>query len=368
MALMTLPEKTIAKYLAYRARPQKIDRYLSGKKIKSGSSCASVQLRQVRVAATQIPLTLVKDPLEWVELIHRQAAAAVARGAQLIVFPENITLPLLGLIPGVKKLASLGNNGGTAPGSSSSGPLGGNLPGFDMARILRIFGAGVEAFYRHTMSSLAARYQVYIMGGSRLIPDHKGQVMNVASLYGPQGQLIGSQAKAHLLPLEASWGICRDSELKVFNTPLGNIAFPVCMDATYFETFRILAHLGADLVIIPIANPEEYNQWKALRGIWPRVQESYVYGVKSALVGKNFFGLDFTGKAGIFAPMELCPQDGVLALAANPHEEDLVIADLDIEKLRQTRTGRPYGGDVNLKLYRRYFPHIYSAGDEGIIS
>lgn len=351
MMPMAILEKAVEKYLSFRTRAQIVDRYLSGRKIKAASNCSSIQLKQIRVAATQIPLTLVKDPLEWVELIHRHTAGAVAAGAQLVVFPENITLPLLGLIPGVRKLAAQGVGSSADPGGSS-------VP--DPARIFRIFGSGVEAFYRKTMSSLAAKYEIYIMGGSRLVPDHTGRLMNIASLYGPQGQLIGSQAKAHLLPLEAGWGICRGNELKVFNTPLGNIAFPICMDATYFETFRILSYLGADLIIIPIANPEEYNQWKALRGIWPRVQESYVYGVKSALVGKKFFGLDFTGKAGIFAPIELHPQDGVVALAQNPHKEDLVIADLNIEKLRETRTGRAYGGDVNLNLYRRYFPQVYS--------
>jgi predicted amidohydrolase len=348
---MTILEKAVEKYLAFRTGTQIVERYLSGRNIKATSNCSAIQLKQVRVATTQIPLTLVKDPLEWVELLHRHTAEAAAAGAQLVVFPENITLPLLGLIPGVRKLA--------AQQAGSASELGGSS-GLEPARVFRIFGSGVESFYRQTMSSLAAKYQIYIMGGSRLVPDHTGRLMNIASLYGPQGQLIGSQAKAHLLPLEAGWGICRGNELKVFNTPLGNIAFPICMDATYFETFRILSYLGADLIIIPIANPEEYNQWKALRGIWPRVQESYVYGVKSALVGKNFFGLDFTGKAGIFAPIELHPQNGVLALAHNPHKEDLVIADLDIEKLRETRTGRPYGGDINLNLYRRYFPQVYS--------
>lgn len=359
-------EKGLEKYLAFRTRPQKARRFLEKQKIEAVSPFSSVRLDQVRVAVTQTPLTLVTDPLDWVELIYRQTAEAVRAGAQLVVFPENITLPLLGLIPGVKKMA-----GGAAIGSSGSGGSGSpdtEAPGLDLARIFRVFGAGVEALYRYTMSSLAARFQVYLLGGSRLVPDHTGRVLNVASFFGPQGQLIGSQAKAHLLPLEAGWGLCRGTELQVFKTPLGNIAFPVCMDATYFETFRILAHLGADLVIIPIANPEEYNQWKALRGIWPRVQESYVYGIKSALVGKNFFGMSFTGKAGIFAPLELHPPDGVLALGENPHREELLIADLNIEQLRATRTARPYGGDLNLSLYRRYFPAVYGLGKDGINS
>ena len=98
------------------------------------------------------------------------------------------------------------------------------------------------------------------------------------------------------MPIEKEWGISRGSKLEVFPTPLGKLAFPVCMDATYFETFRILEKQGAEIVMIPIANPEPYNYGLALRGIWPRVQEAPVYGIKSALVGR-VLGFEFTGRA-----------------------------------------------------------------------
>ena len=139
-------------------------------------------------------------------------------------------------------------------------------------------------YKRQTLySTLAAAYGLYLMAGSFVLP-HGDKVVNRSFLYGPDGRLIGVQDKIHLMPIEAEWGISPGTEFKLFETAAGKIAAPVCMDASYFETFRILELQDAEIVIIPIANPEPYNYWLALRGIWPRVQECPVYGIKSALV------------------------------------------------------------------------------------
>jgi predicted amidohydrolase len=71
-----------------------------------------------------------------------------------------------------------------------------------------------------------------------------GSVVNRAFLYGPDGKLIGTQDKVHLLPVEEEWKLRRGKSFKIFDTSIGCLAMPVCMDATYFETFRILEEPG----------------------------------------------------------------------------------------------------------------------------
>jgi len=195
------------------------------------------------------------------------------------------------------------------------------------------------------------------MSGSYVVLDN-GSLVNRAFLYGPDGNVIGNQDKVHLMPQEAEWYIKRGQAFSVFETDLGNLALPICMDATYYETFRILEHLGTEIVLLPIANLEKYNYWLALRGIWPRVQESQLYGIKSALVG-SLAGFTFTGRSGIFAPLELTPgQDGVLAEVESYDREAMAIANLDLEALAVLRRNHPWR-DRNPVLYKRYFPEIY---------
>jgi predicted amidohydrolase len=133
------------------------------------------------------------------------------------------------------------------------------------------------------------------------------------------------------------------------------------MDATYFETFKIASQKGAEIVILPIANMEEYNFWRALRGIWPRVQESYVYGVKASLNGW-IGGIHFTGRAGIFAPIDMTDnKDGIIAIAPYYEGDYLVTSDINIAKLYEAREMAEYYGDVNEEFERDYYDKVYTS-------
>jgi hypothetical protein len=99
--------------------------------------------------------------------------------------------------------------------------------------------------------------------------------------------------------------------------------------------------------------------WKALRGIWPRVQESYVYGLKASLNGW-VAGMHFTGKAGIFAPLSITPnKDGVVALS--PHHEGnfLITGGINIKRLYEARNRAEYHGDKNPEFERGYLEKAY---------
>ena len=69
----------------------------------------------------------------------------------------------------------------------------------------------------------------------------------------------GVNLKFILTDFEEKLGLSRGSSLSVHHLDIGRIAFPICMDATYFETFYAAAEQGAELIILPIANMEEYS-------------------------------------------------------------------------------------------------------------
>lgn len=279
------------------------------------------------------------------------------QGAQLISFPEENGTLILGMLPLVETiLARFTESGKPNKGQSQKE----DDPPIDISGILSILSPFMRKVFESTFSELSKAFGVYIMAGSIMLED-QGKAFNRAYLFGPDGNIIGTQDKVHLVVLEGDMGLEMGSKLDIFHTELGRIAFPVCMDATYFETFKILKDRGAEIIIIPIADMEEYNHYFALRGIWPRVQESGVYGIKSALVG-DLFGIKFTGKAGVYAPMNITPKmDGIIKEASTFNRDELVISDIDIDSINDYHD--EYLSDENPEFFSKYFPKVYENMD-----
>lgn len=326
---------------------------------------------RVTVAAIQAKAQLMSSGEEFAEKMFSLAQNAADQGAELIAFPEDTGILLFGLLPGVEGLASqLLSRKDDAAGEGPEGKGGtrGNSEAEDAAQaarngpsvpdFLRFLSPAVRRIYETTFSEIARALGVYVVSGSALVAEPgTGTIRNVAYLFGPDGRLIGTHTKAHLMPVEAEWHITPGGELMVHQLPVGRLAFPICMDATYFETFRILALAGAELVVVPSANPEPYHMWYAMRGIWPRVQESMVYGVGASLVGE-FLGMTFSGRSAILSPLELSPRgDGFLAQARDPYQEEVLVAELDYAGLREFRAKS--ATELNFGLISRYLPSLY---------
>lgn len=170
---------------------------------------------------------------------------------------------------------------------------------------------------------------------------------------------MGIQEKIHLTDFEKKIGMKKTDQLKAYDLSIGKVVLPICMDATYFETFQISKILGADIVILPIANMEEYSLWRAIRGIWPRVQEIYVYGLKASLNGW-ICGMHFTGKAGIFAPISITEKkDGIVDIAPSHEGNYVVTARIDMKKIYSARLKDEYFGDKNPQFEKDFVKKTY---------
>jgi predicted amidohydrolase len=355
-----------------RAQPEKIRACLRAKGMPyPGASDRSGQTI-LRAAVVQEQIQVLPTMPAYADRMHVFVQQAAAQGAQLVCFPEENGLLLLGQLPLIHWILRWVARQAAAPAASpaaaqptkKAAPLpiigfpdtGATAANGFVAHLLSFFSPFFVDAFTATFSELARGYGVYIMAGSAMIVED-GRLYNRAYLFGPDGALMGTQNKAHPVEMEIDLQMSTAHELKVFDTALAKLAFPVCMDATYFETFKILKQQGAELVIIPIANLEPYEEYFALRGIWPRVQESGLYGLKSALVG-TLAGLEFTGKAGLYAPLDLTSdRSGVIAEAHTYDQDEVVCADLDLARLKQYTS--PYFSDTNPALYQKYFPDLY---------
>lgn len=127
--------------------------------------------------------------------------------------------------------------------------------------------------------------------------DHNGCYYNSAVLVGPNG-VIGSYRKTHLFSADPLWAREGTGEIPVYETPIGNIAMLICMDAMYFEPSRIAALKGADIIAFPTnwvgkgGNKPPSNTWRL------RAKENEFYWIASNRYGTER-GAHFTGGSGV---------------------------------------------------------------------
>jgi predicted amidohydrolase len=339
--------------LRQKAGEDKIVNYIKGLNIKKTGNLNVINKENIKVSAVSMEIMRFRDMPEYVDYINSFVRKAAVSGAQLVCFPELCGLLPLSLIPLFDKIV------GSFTGKDNMK----NKKQYDNREPVLsrgIKGILKDTYYIHTrlFKELSKAYGIYIMSGCiyTVVGD---RLYNRAHLFDKNGELAGTQDKAHLVSFEKELGLSTAEDLAVYRTELGNIAFPICMDATYYETFKIVKSKGAQIVIIPIANMENYNYYMSLRGIEPRIQESRLYGIKSALVGGYSLGLNFSGLSGIFAPVELTEnRDGILAVSKNHARSEVVTASVNLKILESIKD--EYRDDVNLEFLQRELENEYN--------
>lgn len=354
-------EVLIEKWFNKKISLERIEKHCEQLRIKKRGLSEDINLENIQVSCVQRQIQLVKSIEKYIDMLCGFVDQAVKDNSYLIIFPEYNFFDLFGLIPGFGFLNQILNKKvikvkDEEKDRGEESHLKGN--NHFLTTVFKGVAKPIEAGIKRIVSLLAKEYGIYIYTGSYILKE-KDEIYNAGSLFGPDGNLIGTQKKMHLTDFEVKLGRRRASKMEVYSLPFGKVVCPICMDATYFETFRIAREIGADMVILPIANLEEYTVWKALRGIWPRVQESYLYGFKSSLNGW-IAGMHFTGKAGIFAPLLMTEKkDGVLSLSPSYEGNHLITANLNIRRLYKARENAEYHEDKNAEFEKKYIERTY---------
>lgn len=337
---------------------RRIDKYCNSLEMKRNPVGRMDNKETFRVGCIQRQIRLCSNIEEYIQMIYSFVSQAVEDECSLVVFPEYNFFDLFGLIPGfgiIDKYLNRKSN----PSTDRENEKYNNENNYSLIKqIFQGIARPVEKALKKIMSRLARGFGIYIYSGSYLLQEGSN-LFNAGSLFGPDGNCLLTQKKLHLTDFEEEIGMNRGTEMEIYSFPFSKAVFPICMDATYFETFQIADKMGAELVILPIANMEEYNTWRAKRGIWNRVQESYVYGLKAALNGW-VGGMHFTGKAGIFAPLEMNPgKAGIISIAPYPEGDYVISTDLNFSDLRKIKKEVEYYGDENFEFEENYARKIY---------
>ena len=273
--------------------------------------------RHVRVCATQYDQHRISTLQDFADEIEYFVDTAACYDSHILVFPEYVTAQLFSTFTRDISLSDAVNQ------------LAGMAPEIDAV-----------------FQSAAERHKLYIVGGSTPVRRERG-LFNVARLFTPAGNVY-SQDKLHITPAERDdWGILPGEAIRIFDTPLGNLAIAVCYDIEFPELTRLLVDHGVDIILTPFATDERKSYLRVRYCAQARAVENMVYVVLSGNVG----GLTHSpslflnyGQAAICTPSDFAfPMNGIAGEGV-VNTSTVVIADLDLGTLdiqRQTASVQP---------------------------
>lgn len=189
-------------------------------------------------------------------------------------------------------------------------------------------GPGVEV-----IAAKCAQAGAYCIFG--LLERDGDRLFNACVLVGPSG-LIGSYRKIHLPFL----GVDRfadpgDRPFAVHEAGGLRIGMHICYDGAFPEASRVLALLGADLLVLP-TNWPTHSECAAEHMMACRAMENVVYTMAVNRVGEES-GFKFIGRSSIVDTA------GNRLAFASPDAEEILYAEIDPAKARQKKLIRRPG-------------------------
>jgi N-carbamoylputrescine amidase len=269
----------------------------------------------VRVALAQLSASSDRDA-NLARVVEAMNAAHEA-GADLIAFPEVILDRFFPQYPGDGKALALAE---PIPGPSSD----------LIAAKARELG-------------LVTVFNLYELG-------EDGQRYDSSPVFDADGTLLGITRMIHITDYEGfherDYYHPGDNGVPVYSTRAGRIGVAICYDRHYPEVMRALGVAGAEVVVIPQAGT---------LGEWP--EGLYEAEVRTAAFQNGYFTalanrvgeegkLHFAGESFVVDP------EGRVVARGKSLEEDLVIADLNLEACKTSTARRLFWRDRRPELYR----------------
>ncbi len=267
----------------------------------------------LKIAAAQYPIGEPRTLQEWRDKIARWVADGAATGAQLLVFPEYVTI-------------------------EQAAALGPEVYSDLKATLAEVASLAGECVALH--SELAREHGVHILVGSGPVLRADGRYVNAAQLVTPSGA-VGEQEKLIMTPFEVDWGMSAGGPIRVFDTAIGRFGIAICYDSEFPLLVRAMAEAGADVVLVPSCTERVSGYHRVRTGSRARALENQIATVQSPIIGDALWSpaVDHNvGAAGIYVPSEHgVSDDGVLA-EGRLNEPQWVTATVDIASLRRLRT------------------------------
>lgn len=203
-------------------------------------------------------------------------------------------------------------------------------------------------YLREEFCKMAVSYNINIITGSfPLYEDEK--LYNVSYLCKRDGTW-DTQKKLHITPNERSyWGMTGGDSLQVFDTDVGKVGILICYDVEFPELSRVLAEDGMQVLFVPFLTDTQNGFNRVRYCARARAIENECYVVTAGSVGNlpKVKNMDIQyAQSGVFSPSDFSFPNNAIVAETTPNTEMTVIADLDLDLLKELHTA---GSVTNLK-------------------
>jgi predicted amidohydrolase/GNAT superfamily N-acetyltransferase len=197
-------------------------------------------------------------------------------------------------------------------------------------------------------SKLAISYNINIITGS--MPEMVNNKLHNAGYLCRRDGSMERYEKLHVTPDEAKvWGMVGGDKIQAFDTDCGKIGILICYDSEFPELSRILADEGMDILFVPFLTDTQNGFSRVRNCSQARAIENECYVAIAGSVGNlpKVHNMDIQyAQSMVFTPCDFAfPVNGIKA-EATPNTEMILIADVDIDLLRNLNQ---FGSVRNLK-------------------
>lgn len=179
------------------------------------------------------------------------------------------------------------------------------------------------------LKSLAAELGIWLVVPV-IIRNGECKAENTAVLIKPDGEILGTYSKTHLVGDERKL-LKRGESYPVWETELGRIGILICYDICFPETSRRMALCGADVIIVPAAwrAGSYFKEWWDLN-LACRALDNLVYIAAANRCGASGNEM-FAGKSQIISPI------GSVLGSLETCGEGILCCEIDLGALRKER-------------------------------
>ncbi len=200
-----------------------------------------------------------------------------------------------------------------------------------------------EVARKHRLILLAPMYE----------EDLTGVYYNTTAVIGADGEFLGKFRKMHLPHCEPGFWekfYFRPGNLgyPVFDTPVGKIGVYTCYDRHFPEGARCLGLAGAEIVFNPSATVAGLSEY-----LWRLEQPAHAVANQYFVGAINRPGWEDPWRIGEFYGQSYFVDPRGQFIAQSPHrtEDDIVVADMDLDMIREVRNTWQFFRDRRPETY-----------------